>query len=137
MLWWMWIHCIMAKHHEVWSHLHSSLINANAMFPMACIASRGYTMVSHLSTQQITNLIKFCVATGATCTYNTTNTTNKLYLINLYALFHTIKLLELPCLSAILLYTQLPKVLDPNIPNINFTPITIPFPTHIFSTFYD
>ena len=126
----------MAKHHKLRSHLHSSLINANTKFQMVCNASRDYTMHSYLSTQKITNLIKCGVATGVTPTYNTTNTTNKLHLINLYALFHTIKLLNLLCFFAVSLYTQLPIVLYPNVPNINFIPITRPFPTHVPSTFY-
>ena len=107
------------------------------MFPMVCVASRDYTMHSYLSTQQITNLIRYGVATGVTPTYNTTNTANKLYLISLYAMFHAIKLLKLLCFSAVLLYRQLPIVLHPNISNVNFIPITIPFATHITPKFYN
>ena len=133
---WVWIHCIKAKHHKMLSYLNSSLINATTKAPMVCVASRDYTIHLHLSTQQITNLIRCGVATGVTPTYNTTNTTNKLYLNSSYAMFHAIKLLKLLCFSAVLLYRQLPSVLYPNISNINFIPITIPFATHVNPNFY-
>ena len=133
----MWIHGIMAKHHKQRSHLHSSLINANAVFPMVCNASWDYAMHSYPSTQQITNLIKNEMATGVTSTYNTTNATNTLYLINLHAMLHIIELPKLPCFSAVLLYTQLPVVLYPNNSHIDFIPITSSFPTHIPSMLYN
>ena len=69
------------------------------------------------STQQITNLIKYRVATGVTPTYNTTNTTNEIlshqFMRNVSC---TLKLQKLFWLSADLLYTQL-LVLHPNNPN--------------------
>ena len=85
----------------------------------------GYTL--HPSKQQITNLIQCRVATGVTPTYHTTNTPINYHLINLHVMFHAMKLLKLPCFSAVLLHTQLPLVLYPNNLNVNSIPITILF----------
>ena len=118
--------------------LYSSLINANAMFPIVCIASRDYTIHSCPSTQQITNLIKYRVETGVIPTYNRTNTPNKLLSHQFTCnVTYTYKLLKLPCFSAVLLYTQLLIVLHSNNPKVNLIPITTPFPTHIPSIFYN
>ena len=117
--------------------LYSSLINASTTFPMACIASRNHANHSYSSTQQITNLINYRVANGVTATYNTTNTPNKLLLINLYDMSQATKLLKLLCFSAVLFYTQLLVVLFTNNPDMNFIPITKLCPTHIPFKFHD
>ena len=48
-------------------------------------------------------------------------------LINLHVMSHAVKLLKLPCFSAVSFYTQLPIVLHQNDPNVQFIPITVPF----------
>ena len=58
--------------------LYSSLINANTIFPIWYVLRPEITIHSYPSTQQITNLIKYGVATGVTTTYNTANSPNKL-----------------------------------------------------------
>ena len=92
---------------------------------------------SHPLEQQIAMiLIKCGVSTSFNPTYNTTNTSNKLLsLQSLCVMSHAMKLLELPCFSAVLFYTQLPIVLHPNDPNIQFISIKTRFATHIRSCF--
>ena len=87
------------------------------------------TTHSYKSTQQITNVIKYGVATGVTTTYDTTNTPNKLLTHPFIRIVSFNKTTGTSLFSVVLLYIQLPLVLCPNNPNITFIPITIPFPT--------
>ena len=137
MFWWVSKHCIKAKHHRLRSYL-AFVVNQckyNTSGGMYCV-QRLYNAFTSIDT---TNYISNQMRSGNWCHFHLhiTNTTNKMHLINLYATCLIIKLLKLLCLSAVLLYTQFPIILHPNVPNINVTPITIHFPTHFPSIFYN
>ena len=125
----------MWNHYRLRSHLAFVLDQCKHSISsgMHCF-QRSYNAFTSINT---TNYMPHQIRCGNWCPsqLHTTNTTNKLCLINLFTTFHATKLLKLLCFSAVLLYTQLSNVLHPNNPNVTFIPITIPLPTHIPSIF--
>ena len=100
--------------------------------PMVCIASNDCNPFTSIKT---TNYKSYQIGSCNWCHSRSQHYQTfpiNYHLINSCLMSHAIKMLKLPCFSAVLLYTQLPLVLHQNDRNINFILITIPDIRFIF-----